>query len=1015
MEATKSTRVKAPATISSSDKSDLHSGAHDASALNLSRRAAADNGLERGRNNFMKCKKSINVSSMNTRTLRQPHNLGELTEAANKFYIDVICIQEHRLVHDVDIDYTKVSQTYTLVTASATRNSTGAAIGGVGLLMNCRTMKCLTTVKKYSQRIMTASFTGNPATTIISCYSPTNCSDEEDVVMFYKSLSDALRDIPAHNMVLIGGDFNAKLGTDDIPFSFHDSTNRNGTYLLDLANSFDLVVSNTKFRKPRRKLWTFRYPNSTKAQLDYILVRKKWVNSVQNVEAYNTFDTVGSDHRVITAKVRLRLRAPKKMTNATRSLNFKALCSNNDLQRKYAIKVTNFFDPLTQEGNTLTFQEKYDLLQSSCIKAAEEVLPKKLKDTFKNISQSQKVIAARKAYHSSIKDGSNRQQAKQLLTDAYISEERALLETNIEQVRQASISSKHGIAWKIVNNISGRKESKRAMLSGTPDDRRNAWLKHFSTLLGNPPSIPAIDFTISHIDEGTLPISTSEFSEAELEEALSQSKPGSALGLDSIPLELWKSDAFKPHLLHLCNRLLLHHEKPTQWSTGGIIPIPKKGDLSKPSNYRGITLTSIGAKIFNRMILNRIRPFVDPLLRWNQNGFRQQRSTISQILALRRIIEGMKAKNLPLAVVFIDYSKAFDSIHRERMFEILQAYGIPGIIIDAIKAIYTDSTALVISPDGVTEPFPILAGVLQGDTLAPFLFIVVLDYVMRHALKDIHLSTGVILEERKSRRHPELRLHDLDFADDIALLSSSIQSAETLLHHIEEASNCVGLHLNVGKTKTLLVNIPSSSRVQALNSTELVSVKEFKYLGSSLPDSFHDFKCRKAQAWVACNKLEKIWKSKLDRTIKIKFFRACVESILMYGSETWTVTKALEERINGCYTQLLRRVLDISWRDHQTNKKVYGDIPPLSVSLRKRRLQFAGHCLRTTDQPVSKLIFWTPSYGHSKRGRKCTTYPDSIVKDLDLEPNEIQQLMKDKTVWRKFVSAASTIPSKDDT
>ena len=87
-------------------------------------------------------------------------------------------------------------------------------------------------------------------------------------------------------------------------------------------------------------------------------------------------------------------------------------------------------------------------------------------------------------------------------------------------------------------------------------------------------------------------------------------------------------------------------------------------------------------------------------------------------------------------------------------------------------------------------------------------------------------------------------------------------------------------------------------------------------------------------------------------------------------------------------------------------------IPPLSVSLRKRRLQFAGHCLRTTDQPVSKLIFWTPSYGHSKRGRKCTTYPDSIVKDLDLEPNEIQQLMKDKTVWRKFVSAASTIPSK---
>ena len=120
------------------------------------------------------------------------------------------------------------------------------------------------------------------------------------------------------------------------------------------------------------------------------------------------------------------------------------------------------------------------------------------------------------------------------------------------------------------------------------------------------------------------------------------------------------------------------------------------------------------------MILNRIRTYIDPLLRWNQNGFRQQRSTISQILALRRIIEGMKAKNLPLAVVFIDYSKAFDSIHRDRMFEILQAYyGIPGIIIDAIKAIYNNSTALVITPDGDTDHFQIKAGVLQGNTIAP--------------------------------------------------------------------------------------------------------------------------------------------------------------------------------------------------------------------------------------------------------------------------------------------------------
>ena len=127
------------------------------------------------------------------------------------------------------------------------------------------------------------------------------------------------------------------------PFLSMTQPTRNGTYRLDLANSFNLVVSNTKFRKPHRKLWTFQYSNSTKAQLDYILVRKKWANSVQNVEAYNTFETVGSDHRVITAKVKLRLRAPKKKTNTTRALHFKALCSDKDLQPVFEIKKNNWW------------------------------------------------------------------------------------------------------------------------------------------------------------------------------------------------------------------------------------------------------------------------------------------------------------------------------------------------------------------------------------------------------------------------------------------------------------------------------------------------------------------------------------------------------------------------------------------------------------------------------------------------------------------------------------------------
>jgi len=1014
-EATRSTRVKAP-DISSLSTSTGSSRANEVSASNLPRRAATNDRWKTGRTDrkFVKCKKTVNISSFNVRTLNQPHNIGELTVASSKFDLDVVCIQEHRIGHEDDVEFTRVDENHTLVTSSAMRNSIGASIGGVGFLMNSHSLKCLSSVEKINPRIVSASFTGNPATTIISCYSPTNCSDEDDISGFYRDLADTISNIPSHNLVLLCGDFNAQLGNDDFRFSFHDSTNRNGSHLQDFITEFNLIVTNTHIQKPRRKLWTFQYPNASKAQLDYILVRRKWANSIQNVEAYNTFKTVGSDHRVITAKVQLSLRAPNVKKNASRSLNFRALHQNQQLQEMYAVEVFNHFDALNQETQEETTQDMYNFLETASVKAAKNILPKKPKRTFKNISQTPKVKAAREVLNSAIDLDCNIQQSKELLKAAYTSEEKTLLEDKIEQIQQASFSSRHSKAWKIVNEITGRKETKSAQIPGTPNERKEAWLHHFTSLLGNPPTIPDHDFTITPVAEEILPIKTSEFSYEELDKALQQTKAGGAVGLDSIPLELWKSPKFRPHLLHFCNRTLLHGDKPRQWSTGGIIPIPKKGDLSQTSNYRGITLSSIGAKIYNRMLLNRIRPFVDPLLRWNQNGFREHRSTISQILALRRIIEGMKAKNLPLALIFIDYSKAFDSIHRDRMFEILKAYGLPDIIIEAIRVIYEDSSAVVLTPDGETSSFPIQAGVLQGDTLAPFLFIVVLDYVMRHALKDISLDTGIVLEERRSRRHPETRLHDLDFADDISLLATAISSAETLLQSIEDASNCVGLYFNKVKTKTLLVNIPPTTNVTTLDGTEIQNITEFIYLGSSVPDSFQDFKYRKAQAWSACNKLTKIWKSSLERATKIRFFRACVESILIYGSETWTITQKFEDRINGCYTQLLRRVLNISWRDHIPNTVVYGDIPRLSETIRKRRLQFAGHCMRSTNQPISKLIFWTPSGGHPKRGRKTLSYPDTIVKDIGLEPTEIQQLMKDRATWHQFAATASGIPSKDD-
>ena len=229
-------------------------------------------------------------------------------------------------------------------------------------------------------------------------------------------------------------------------------------------------------------------------------------------------------------------------------------------------------------------------------------------------------------------------------------------------------------------------------------------------------------------------------------------KNGKACGLDEIPTEIWKLDEFHHILLELCNGV--YKQDPIDsWRDGCLLPFPKKGDLGLPKNYRGITLTAIVAKIYNLMLLNRIRLEIDPILRKNQNGFRSNRSASGQILAIRSILEGIKSKNLPATLLFIDFSKAFDSIHRGKMRDILSAYGTPKETVNAIMMLYHNTCSKVRSPDGDTDFFNITAGVLQGDTLAPFIFIICLDYVLRKALEK-NLDLGFTLTKQKSRRYP---------------------------------------------------------------------------------------------------------------------------------------------------------------------------------------------------------------------------------------------------------------------
>ena len=357
----------------------------------------------------------------------------------------------------------------------------------------------------------------------------------------------------------------------------------------------------------------------------------------------------------------------------------------------------------------------------------------------------------------------------------------------------------------------------------------------------------------------------------------------------------------------------------------------------------------------------------------------------SQILTIHQILEGVHAKNLQATILFTDFTKAFDYIHRRKMEQILLVYGLQEETVAAIMMLYRDTKVKVCSLDGDTDYFNIVAGVLQRDTLAPYLFIICLDYVLRTSIDKIK-ENGFKLTKERSRRYPAKTITAADYADDIPLFANVPAQAKTLLHSLERAAAGIGLYVNAHKTEYMCLN--QTGDISTLNGSTLKLVDKFTYLGSSVSSTETDNDARLAKAWTAIDRPSVIWKSNLTNKMKHSFFQTAVVSILLYGCTTWTLTKRMEKKLDGNYTRMLRAILNKSWRQHPTNQQLYGHLPPATKTIKVRRTRHTGHCW-SRDELISDVLLWTPSQGRAKAGRPDRTYIQQLCADTGFSPEDL--------------------------
>ena len=180
----------------------------------------------------------------------------------------------------------------------------------------------------------------------------------------------------------------------------------------------------------------------------------------------------------------------------------------------------------------------------------------------------------------------------------------------------------------------------------------------------------------------------------------------------------------------------------------------------------------------------------------------------------------------------------------------------PKKLLQQIMMLYKNLKVKVCLPDRDTDYSDIAAGVLQGDTLAPYLFIICVDYVLRTSV-DLMKENGFKLAKERSRRYSPQTI--TDYADDIAFLANTPAQTKSLLHSLEWAAADRGLHVNTDKTEYMCFN--QRGDISTLMGGPLKRVDKFSYQGSSVTSTERDINTRLGKAWTAINRLSVIWKS----------------------------------------------------------------------------------------------------------------------------------------------------------
>lgn len=878
---------------------------------------------------------------------------------------------------------------------------------------------------------------------LVSVYAPTLSSPQEIKDRFYDELEATVNNIPSREQLYLLGDFNARVGAD------HDSwpscvghhgigkLNENGQRLLEFCTYHHLCITNTYFQsKPIHKV-SWRHPRSGHwHQLDLIITRTSDLRSILQTRSLHSA-VCDTDHSLVLCRVKLQAKnlyrsKPKgtpridnsKTTDPTKATAFLCALEDSLPDPPLSYSAQQYWDGLRDAiySTALSvFGKKqgkpndwFDANQTTLAPILEE---KRIALTNYKLTPNTQTLQALRSSRGKLQQASRRCANDywiQLCSSIQSAADTGNIRLMFDGIKKALGPSPRTIAP--LKSASGETIADRSK-------QLDRWVEHYSELYASDNSVS--DAALRHV--GHLPVMEeldTEPTSEELSKAINSLTSGKAPGVDGITAEVLKCG--KPALLHRLHRLLCLCWKegsvPQDMRNANIVTLYKnKGDRSDCNNYRGISLLSIAGKLFARVALKRLQVLAEKLYPESQAGFRAGRSTLDMIFTLRQLQEKCREQRKPLYMAFVDLTKAFDLVSRSGLFQLVERIGCPPRLLSILQSFHTDMKGTVQFDGCTSEPFNICRGVKQGCVLAPTLFGIFFSLLLRQAFgtstEGVYLHTrtdGKLFNLSRLKAKTKVRpftIRDMLFADDAALATHTEEHLQILLNRFSQACQDFNLTISLNKTKTMGQGTTSPPSITISNYT-LEAVSSFTYLGSTITSNLSldaEVSSRIGKAASTFGKLtSRVWEnSKLTIHTKVRVYRACVVSTLLYGSEAWTPYAHHERRLNSFHLRCLRRILGVTWQDRVTDSAVLerAQLPTMLSLLKQRRLRWLGHIRRMDDGRMPKdTLYAELESGIRQVGRPLLRYKDVCKQDLksfNINPAMWEDVAQDRQKWQQ--------------